>query len=103
PGRPGRPGSARRRRSTSCAARSWRTDRRLWPPVVALGDADLIAERVADSHVDAVGMLFRFLDDLRAAPGELGVRGPAIVGVQDHPRGGAAFGQLAEHGGCLRA
>src|SRR5690606_26310106 len=57
-----------------------------------LGDADLVAERVAHGHVAAVGAGGRLLGDLDAGLPQPLVLGVHVVALQDHPAGGAELG-----------
>src|SRR3954447_20330381 len=69
-----------------------------------LRDAQVVAERVAQAEVDAVGLVDRLLGDLDALCLQLGVGLVGVVGPEEQvASGGALRDQLAHLGGGLLA
>src|SRR3954447_23934153 len=62
-----------------------------------LGDADLVAERVAQRAVDAVWLLGRVLGELRALAGELLVGLAAVIGAEDAGQSERPLGEQVAH------
>src|SRR4029077_8912962 len=71
-------------------------------PGLRLQDADLVAERVAQTTVDPVAVVGRLLRELDALGAEPLVRAEAVVGAEHHDDpGGALRDELPNLLGCL--
>src|SRR4051812_9177223 len=93
----------------AAAAQGWRRPRGAPPPGRAgsggahLRDAEVVAERVAETEVDAVGLLYRLLGDLHALFLELGVGLVGVIGPEEQVAAGCALRDQLAHlvGGLL--